>query len=155
VALQALTTLGQLSSRRWQSFPTAPDGTGLTCGQHIESHSCISAFQTGPSLLYSSNYSVYPITRLSGPLSRPSSLRKILRSALYIYIYIYIYICVCVCVCVCLCMCVREKECVCVCVCVRAPARAREHSVLREYVQLFKFKVVGCTIKKVLNKYNL
>jgi hypothetical protein len=26
-----------------------------------------SAFQTGPLLLYSSNYSVYPITRLSGP----------------------------------------------------------------------------------------
>jgi hypothetical protein len=28
VALQALTNLGRLSSRRWQSFPTAPDGTG-------------------------------------------------------------------------------------------------------------------------------
>jgi hypothetical protein len=27
----ALTNLGRLSSRRWQSFPTAPDGTGLTC----------------------------------------------------------------------------------------------------------------------------
>jgi hypothetical protein len=39
-----------------------------------------SAFQTGPLLLYSSNYSVYPITRLSGPRSRPNSLRKILRS---------------------------------------------------------------------------
>jgi hypothetical protein len=37
----ALTNLGRLSSRRWQSFPTTPDGTGLTCGQHIESHSCI------------------------------------------------------------------------------------------------------------------
>jgi hypothetical protein len=37
-------TLCCLSSRRWQSFPTAPDGTGLTCGQHIESHSCISSF---------------------------------------------------------------------------------------------------------------
>jgi hypothetical protein len=37
VALQALMNLGRLSSRRWQSFPTAPDGTGLTCGQHIES----------------------------------------------------------------------------------------------------------------------
>jgi hypothetical protein len=36
VALQAPTNLGRLSSRRWQSFPTAPDGTGLTCGQHIE-----------------------------------------------------------------------------------------------------------------------
>jgi hypothetical protein len=35
VALQALTNLARLSSRRWQSFPTAPDGTGLTCGQHI------------------------------------------------------------------------------------------------------------------------
>jgi hypothetical protein len=44
VALQALTNLGRLSSRRWQSFPTAPDGTGLTCGQHIESHSCIFSF---------------------------------------------------------------------------------------------------------------
>jgi hypothetical protein len=44
VALQALTNLGLLSSRRWQSFPTAPDGTGLTCGQHIESHSCIFSF---------------------------------------------------------------------------------------------------------------
>jgi hypothetical protein len=32
-------------------------------------------------LLYSSNYSVYLITRLSGPRSRPNSLRKILRSA--------------------------------------------------------------------------
>jgi hypothetical protein len=32
VALQALTNLGRLSSRRWQSFPTAPYGTGLTCG---------------------------------------------------------------------------------------------------------------------------
>jgi hypothetical protein len=41
----ALTSLGRLSSRRWQSFPTAPDGTGLTCGQHIESHSCIFSFQ--------------------------------------------------------------------------------------------------------------
>jgi hypothetical protein len=30
-------------------------------------------------LLYSSYYSVYPITRLSGPRSRPNSLRKILR----------------------------------------------------------------------------
>jgi hypothetical protein len=37
----ALTNLGRLSSRRWQSLPTAPDGIGLTCGQHIESHSCI------------------------------------------------------------------------------------------------------------------
>jgi hypothetical protein len=44
VALQALTNLGRLSSRRWQYFPTAPDGTGLTCGQHIESHSCIFSF---------------------------------------------------------------------------------------------------------------
>jgi hypothetical protein len=34
-----------------------------------------SAFQTGPLLLYSSNYSVYPITRLSGPRSRPNSLK--------------------------------------------------------------------------------
>jgi hypothetical protein len=40
----ALTNLAPLSSRRWQSFPTAPDGTGLTCGQHIESHSCIFSF---------------------------------------------------------------------------------------------------------------
>jgi hypothetical protein len=39
-----LTKLGRLSSRRWQSFPTAPDGTGLTCGQHIESHGCIFSF---------------------------------------------------------------------------------------------------------------
>jgi hypothetical protein len=46
VALQALTNLGRLSSRRRQSFPTAPDGTGLTSGQHIESHSCI--FRTYP-----------------------------------------------------------------------------------------------------------
>jgi hypothetical protein len=45
VALQALTNRGRLSSRRWQSFPTAPDGTGLTCGQHIESHSCIFLLQ--------------------------------------------------------------------------------------------------------------
>jgi hypothetical protein len=44
VALQALTNLGRLSSRRWQFFPTAPDGTGLTCGQHIKSHSCIFSF---------------------------------------------------------------------------------------------------------------
>jgi hypothetical protein len=44
VALQALTNLGRLSSRRWQSFPTAQDGTELTCGQHIESHSCIFSF---------------------------------------------------------------------------------------------------------------
>jgi hypothetical protein len=44
VALQALTNLGRLSSSRWQSFPTAADGTGLTCGQHIESHSCIFSF---------------------------------------------------------------------------------------------------------------
>jgi hypothetical protein len=40
----ALTKLGRLSSRRWQSFPTAPDGTGLTYGQHIDSHSCIFSF---------------------------------------------------------------------------------------------------------------
>jgi hypothetical protein len=40
----ALTNLGRLSSRRWQSFPTAADGTGLTCGQYIESHSCIFSF---------------------------------------------------------------------------------------------------------------
>jgi hypothetical protein len=44
VALQALTKLGRLTSRRWQSFPTAPDDTGLTCGQHIEFHSCIFNF---------------------------------------------------------------------------------------------------------------
>jgi hypothetical protein len=44
VALQGLTNRGRLSSRRWQSFPTASDGTGLTCGQHIESHSCIFSF---------------------------------------------------------------------------------------------------------------
>jgi hypothetical protein len=44
VALQALMILGRLNSRRWQSFPTAPDGTGLTCGQHIESHRCIFSF---------------------------------------------------------------------------------------------------------------
>jgi hypothetical protein len=81
VALQALTNLGRMSSRRWQSFPTAPDGTGLTCGQHIESTAAFSAFLTQPLLLYSSDYSVYPITRLSGPRSRPNSLRKILRSA--------------------------------------------------------------------------
>jgi hypothetical protein len=40
----ALMNLGRLSSRHWQSFPTAPDGTGLRCGQHIESHSCIFSF---------------------------------------------------------------------------------------------------------------
>jgi hypothetical protein len=40
----ALTNLGRLSNRRWQSFPTAPEGTGLTCGQHIESHSCMFSF---------------------------------------------------------------------------------------------------------------
>jgi hypothetical protein len=40
----ALKNLGRLSSRCWQSFPTAPYGTGLTCGQHIESHSCIFSF---------------------------------------------------------------------------------------------------------------
>jgi hypothetical protein len=40
----APTNLVRLSSRRWQSFPTAPDGPGLTCGQHIESHSCIFSF---------------------------------------------------------------------------------------------------------------
>jgi hypothetical protein len=80
VALQALTNLGRLSSCRWQSFPTAPDGIELTCGQHIESHSCIFSFPNR-TVLYSSNYSVYLIMRLSGPCSRPNSLRKILRSA--------------------------------------------------------------------------
>jgi hypothetical protein len=40
----ALTNFGRLSSCHWQSFPTAPDDTGLTCGQHIESHSCIFSF---------------------------------------------------------------------------------------------------------------
>jgi hypothetical protein len=40
----ALTNLGRQGSRRWQSFPTAPDGTGLTCGQHIEFHSCSFSF---------------------------------------------------------------------------------------------------------------
>jgi hypothetical protein len=54
-------------------------------GWHVVSTSnlsaAFSAFQTGPLLLYSSNYSVYPITRLSGPRSRPNSLIKILRSA--------------------------------------------------------------------------
>jgi hypothetical protein len=30
----ALTNLGRLSSRSWQSFPTAPDGTGLTWSAH-------------------------------------------------------------------------------------------------------------------------
>jgi hypothetical protein len=44
VALQALTNLGRVSSRRSQSFPTASDGTGLTFGQHIESRSCIFSF---------------------------------------------------------------------------------------------------------------
>jgi hypothetical protein len=50
-------------------------------GWHVVSTSnptaAFSAFQT---VLYSSNYSVYPITRLSGPRPRPNSLRKILRS---------------------------------------------------------------------------
>jgi hypothetical protein len=54
-------------------------------GWHVVSTSnptaAFSAFQTGPLLLYSSNYSVFPIMRLSGPRSRPNSLRKILRSA--------------------------------------------------------------------------
>jgi hypothetical protein len=54
-------------------------------GWHVVSTSnltaAFSALQTGPLLLYSSNYSIYPITRLSGPRSRPNSLRKILRSA--------------------------------------------------------------------------
>jgi hypothetical protein len=44
IGARALTNLGRLSSPRWQSFPTAPDGTGFTCGQHIESHSCIFSF---------------------------------------------------------------------------------------------------------------
>jgi hypothetical protein len=77
-----LTILGRLNSRRWQSFPTAPDGTGLTCVVSTSNPTpAFSAFQTGPLLLYSSNYSVYPITRLSGPRSRANSLRKIVRSA--------------------------------------------------------------------------
>jgi hypothetical protein len=54
-------------------------------GWHVVSTSnptaAFSAFQTGPLLLYSSNYSVCPITRLSGSRSRPNSLRKILRRA--------------------------------------------------------------------------
>jgi outer membrane PBP1 activator LpoA protein len=54
-------------------------------GWHVVSTSnptaAFSAFHTGPLLLYSSNYSVFPITRLSGPRSRPNSLRKILMSA--------------------------------------------------------------------------
>jgi hypothetical protein len=48
-----------------------------------------SAFQTGPLLLYSSNYSVYPITRLSGPRPnsgfRPNSLRKMCPGPLCLY----------------------------------------------------------------------
>jgi hypothetical protein len=54
-------------------------------GWHVVSTSnptaAFSVFQTGPLLLYSNNYSVYPITRLIGPRSRPNSFRKILRSA--------------------------------------------------------------------------
>jgi hypothetical protein len=54
----------------------------MVLGWHVVSTSnptaTFSAFQTGPLLLYSSNYSVYPIMRLSGPRSRPNSLRKIL-----------------------------------------------------------------------------
>jgi hypothetical protein len=78
-----LVTEARGPNRLNKSFPTAPDGTGLTCGQHIESHSCIFSFpnRTVTSLFIIINYSVYPITRLSGPRSRPNSLRKILRSA--------------------------------------------------------------------------
>jgi hypothetical protein len=54
-------------------------------GWHVVSTSnptaAFSTFLTGPLLLYSSNYSVYPITGLSGPRSRHKSLRKILWSA--------------------------------------------------------------------------
>jgi hypothetical protein len=57
VALQALTNLGRLSSHRCQSFPTAPDGTGLTCGRHIESHSCIFSFPNRTVTLYEENIS--------------------------------------------------------------------------------------------------
>jgi hypothetical protein len=32
----ALTNIGRLSSRRWQSFPTAPDGTGLKFNNKIK-----------------------------------------------------------------------------------------------------------------------
>jgi hypothetical protein len=34
----ALTNLGRLSSRRWQSFPTAPDGTGLTYSNKLTNY---------------------------------------------------------------------------------------------------------------------
>jgi hypothetical protein len=63
-------TLGRLSSRRWQSFPTA----------HVVSTSnptaAFSAFQTGPLLLYSSNYSVYPVTRWVDPFPDPTPSEK-------------------------------------------------------------------------------
>jgi hypothetical protein len=67
----ALTKLGRLSRRYWVDMWSSTSNPTAT----------FSTFQTGPLLLYSSNYSVYPITRLSGPRSRPNSLRNILRSA--------------------------------------------------------------------------
>jgi hypothetical protein len=35
LALQALTNLGRLSSRRWQSFPTAPDWVDMWSAHRI------------------------------------------------------------------------------------------------------------------------
>jgi hypothetical protein len=78
--------------RLWRTFAGWAAAAGslsrlhqTVLGWHVVSISnptpAFSAFQTGPLLLYSSNYSVYPITRLSGPRSRPNSLRKILMSA--------------------------------------------------------------------------
>jgi hypothetical protein len=61
----APTKLGRLSSRRWKSFPTEPDGTGLTCGQHIESHVFIFSFSNRLNLTVIMDRYEGPLTALT------------------------------------------------------------------------------------------
>jgi len=71
VALQALTNLGRLSSRRWQSFPTAPDGTGLTPHFTITKINWLTLFKKIISV-YAENYmkQINTICRVTNCVSR-------------------------------------------------------------------------------------
>jgi hypothetical protein len=79
----ALTNLGRLNSRRWQFFPAESDGTGLTCGQHIESHSCIFSF---PNRDYST---CCEEKDAGGPKPSIDYLDHIPHSCFYIFAYVH------------------------------------------------------------------
>jgi hypothetical protein len=58
VALQVLTNLGRLSSRRWQSFPTAPDGTAKKTKHFTITKICLLMLLKETIPVYTENHTV-------------------------------------------------------------------------------------------------